>query len=502
MTVPVFEPKVSVLLRKNIGRTLIAGGIPASERFKGSRREIDLTPFLGERGHVITRKSVRQPAGMFSIALADKMVVEQFESLYGLIEPMDVVEIRMAREPNRHAGRSLPIVMRGFVAQVRRSEAIVGDSVERSLIISGQDYGRLLQLSQVKYLPNEALGQRLLTYFKFFENYSDRAKPGQPAAEFVAGVLEDVVNKLIDDMRKEAPAAIPGAVSPVQRIRADSSTLLVRDGAISPFGVNQWPGGTVYDMLRYYGDVGPWNELFVEDREDAPYLVYRPTPFKSASGRYIQEPYVSRISLAGRPIDLSDEWLISMEASRSDDGVANYFWVDAMRYMLVEGMTLRLLPLLPGGPNRFFVSDYPNNSPFLYGLRLMELQSQQGERIDNQHEAEHEKRARSAADFVERRRQVIVEQNKDNVVFEVGTMRLRGNEAIKPGRIVRLRRGRENGIVSEQYAHEVTHEFIPFQQFVTTVSFDRGTGLIERLKRESGSQAPYLAEASRAGVYR
>jgi hypothetical protein len=70
--------------------------------------------------------------------------------------------------------------------------------------------------------------------------------------------------------------------------------------------------------------VGAWHELFVEDREDAPYVVYRPNPFKSVSGDYIQEPYISDPSKAPQVVAIDDADLVSLQASRSDDGVANF----------------------------------------------------------------------------------------------------------------------------------------------------------------------------------
>ena len=91
MTVKVFDPKCSVILKKNIGRANVAGNVAASQRFQGTARQIDLTPYLGDTGSVVVSKSVRQPAGMFSMTLADNLAPGEMESLYGIIEPMDVV---------------------------------------------------------------------------------------------------------------------------------------------------------------------------------------------------------------------------------------------------------------------------------------------------------------------------------------------------------------------------------------------------------------------------
>jgi hypothetical protein len=104
MSVLVDDPQISVVLKKNIGRANIGGDIAASQRFQGTARTIDLMPWLGDAGGVKTSKSVRQPAGMFSIVLADRMEESERDSLYAAIEPMDVVEIRMAPDISKYTG--------------------------------------------------------------------------------------------------------------------------------------------------------------------------------------------------------------------------------------------------------------------------------------------------------------------------------------------------------------------------------------------------------------
>src|SRR3546814_3297873 len=63
--------------------------------------QIDLVPFLSDQHPVHTLKSISEPAGGFSITLADKPLKQDgaFESLVGLIEPMDMVEIRFRHDP-------------------------------------------------------------------------------------------------------------------------------------------------------------------------------------------------------------------------------------------------------------------------------------------------------------------------------------------------------------------------------------------------------------------
>lgn len=507
MTVNIFQPQISVTLRKNIGRATVAGSIAASERFTGAAREIDLTPYLGEFGGVVTSKSIREAAGSFSITLADQMTPREQESLYGLIEPMDVVEIRFARDPARYHGSldaGMPMVMRGFVTEPRRTTAMTERGPQRAVTILGHDYGKILQMMQIAYLPNYVLGQNLLTYFKFFMNYN--GAKGQlnfkDASVFVAEIVSEIINPFIADMRRTATGnGVAQGISPVMDLGVDAS---VQKGVVSPYGTNTWPGGTIYDMLTYFGDVGPWNELFIDDREDGPYLVYRPVPFKDVSGNYIQEPYISDVSRRPATGLMTDDEVVEEGVGRSDAGVYNYYWVDAPNYQLVDG---RIYQSALARSNDFFLKDYPNSSPFLYGLRKLEVHTQQGARFDGAPEAEYRRQAALGYAFASDRRQTLIDNNKDNVVFEDGNVAFRGDESIKPGMFVTRVKGAEaasigsQAMISEFYAVRVTHRFLPFRNFTTAVDFERGTGFINRIQRASSAASPYLSEMNVRGAY-
>jgi hypothetical protein len=514
MTVRTFQPQINVVLKKNIGRANVAGNIAASTRFTGTVREIDLTPFLGDGAAVATHKSVSEPAGMFSITLVDNFAPGQFESLYGIIEPMDVVEIRMAHDTSLYAGaftKHMPIIMRGFVTNVRRSEEMVGGAGDaapsRRVIITGQDYAKLLLINQIAYLPNMVTGQQLLTYFKLFVNYGVGGAPDQDASQFVIDVVNKVVSQFIASMRAAATAnGVAQGITPLLDIQVDAT---VTGGIVSPFGTNQWPGGTIYDLMKYFGDVGPWNELFIEDREDGVFLVYRPTPYKDAAGNFIQDPYKSGGPSSGPAVNIvTDQDLIAIDLERTDEGVANYYWVDNPSYQLIQSPVLQAAIANSSAPDEFFLSDYPNSSPALYGFRRLMLASQQGPRFDGQTQATFNQKNGTAVGFINKRRQILTENNRDNVVFEEGAMRLRGNEAIKAGTYLRLIRGANavgatlgSGFTADYYVTAVDHQFVPFKNFVTTVLVARGTGFIERAKRGNGVDAPYLAEISPRGVY-
>lgn len=507
MPATTYHPRISIRLNKVIGRENV-GGRPVSERFKGSARTVDLTPFLGENGSVRTSKSVREPAGAFNITLADRIFgqgtrgLAQMESLYGLIEPMDLIEIRFAREPHRYRGQGfpddLPVIMRGFVSKVDRVEGIGNDGKPtRSVVISGQDYGKILQIMRIIYFPNYVLGQNLLTNFRLFANYGVGFTPNQSAGAWVEEVITKVVNPYLEQLASRNGTDEEG--EPISSVRLISVEASVDTGTVSPFGLNTYQGGTIYEMLTYFGDVGPFNELFIEDREaddeqTGVVLVYRPNPFRDLDGNWIQ----------GEPANLvvekiTDDDLMGLSLSRSDANIANYYWVNAPRYQLNNPEILRLTAA-SGDEATFLLNDYQNATPNLYGIRKMEVETQQGDtaeqtRQDAQPLEVSEAERDLGVQWLAERRRVLINQNRDNVLYESGTMQLRGNERVRAGQYVRLER---RDFPADYYITAVDHTFLPFRSFTTAVQFERGRGFIERVTTE---QAPYLAEVDAGGVY-
>jgi hypothetical protein len=329
MTVQVFAPQISVILRKNIGRATVAGTIAASQRFQGTARTLDLTPYLGETGAVTVSKNVRDAMGSWSVTLADDLAPGQLESLYGVIEPMDVVEIRMARDVSKYAGafeKHMPIMMRGFVTRVSRAQSMTDSGPRRTVTITGGDYGKILNIIRYALYPGYTPEAALLSAFQFFTTYGISSDATRSPAQFVETVNDKVITPFLQNMQA---AGSTGGSSPVVTLTAQA---LVQGGFLSPIGLNRWPGGTIYSCLAHFGDVGPWSELFVQDFESGPYLIYRPVPFKDVSGQFINAPFTEGIAsnADGIPIIpptrvVTDEELIGLELAHTDADVANFF---------------------------------------------------------------------------------------------------------------------------------------------------------------------------------
>lgn len=484
--ITVYQPQVQVHLHKTIGRKTTNGRDATSQRFQASadRAVIDLTPFLGETGVVQTSKSVSEPAGGWQVTLADKALqtAGSLESLYGLIEPMDMVEIRM-----RHAAPTapglVPITMRGFVTEVRRSEAMGGDGrPQRAVIITGQDYGKVWQIIQINYFAGYLMGQSYISNFKLFEQFGVGYETTLSPASFVRQVVEKILNDYLGTLMPKN-STLPRSVK--------TDAIVVKGGSISP-GI-QSQEGTIFELLRSYGDVGPWNELFMEDREDGVYCVYRPNPYLDLT---TGEMIVGKDEVAIIPdfVDIPATDVVAMNVSRSDANVANFFWVDSPRFNLVTDSVQRQAAAAAGDPT-VVLKDYPNSDSKLYGLRVMRVATQQGDAAMKTHNtggkaADVSALGSAALSWIDDRRRTLVSANRDNVLMERGSIRLRGNEKLKAGKYIRLRRGSFSALY---YITQVEHEFVPFGGYFTNVSVDRGTGFVERIK---AGGSPYLAELS------
>lgn len=476
-----YEPKIEVRLVKVVNRQEISPGVAAvMDRYRNNYG-FELTPFLGEHGGVRLSKGVREPAGAFTLTLADMRHPGLEESLYGLIEPMDMIEFRLAHDPVDYAkpekGYALPVVMRGLVSSVSRGESLQGGKPVRTLTLSGQDFGKILQIIQIFYLNNSVVGDNLLSELAFFQKYAttEQAKI-KPAAVFVAEVVQNIVAPYLARMLASSRAEDVGAQA-IDHWNVEASIA----GSLSPYAIASINNVSLHQMLTSLLDVGPFNELFVRDDPDGVTLVARPSPVRTPDGAWIQT------DAAGNPataefVEVWSDDVVSINLSRTDAGVANYYWADNTRWTLMHNETARR-SAMSGPESDFVMYDYPNAAASLYGVRKMEVQVTLGHPDYSNSDGPKKELLPGETNllgaWLHDRRRVLAAINKDNIVFEHGTLRIRGNEAIKAGMYVRLSRG--VGLVeSEYYVSRVDHDVQPFAGFFTTLTVERGTSFINR----------------------
>lgn len=485
------------MLCKTISRKTVDGINGVSARYENKEELIDLTPYLGDNSSVVTTKSVREPAGGFTITFADKPNKHgsTLETIYGLCEPMDMIEIRMwsglGPKPS-----PLPIKMRGFVSDVSRSQAVDSNGTPiRTVVISGMDYGKIWQMYRILYLQAYAAGSPLLTTFNMWEMFGIEPTNTLAASDFIKLMVEKIINPFITGFIPE------NSVMP-KLMKLDLS---VKNGVVN--NSYQSEQGSIYDLMKLFGDVGIWNELYTEDRSDGVYVVYRPVPYlhifkpDGAKSRKIQEDAPDPIY-----VTVADEDVVTIDSARSDSNVANFYWVNNQRFDLIDDTFRKQMSFTQDNAS-VNLKDYANSAVKYYGVRPMYADTQQGGNdvktlVSGLDEKGQTVRQEKLLAWLDYRRKILVEANKDNVVLERGAARIKGGlmrppgkdgkaEHFKAGDYARFRFG---NVEHEGYIVQITDEFIPFRSYTATITFERGTGFITRARMNGGVESPWLAE--------
>ncbi|MBN3770711.1 hypothetical protein [Burkholderia sp. Se-20378] len=498
-----FQPQIQVRLIKARPRAEVVNGKPvAASRYGANFTGMDLTPYLSEDGPVAVTKSVREAAGAFSFTLVDCPNGPFAETLYAMIEPMDIIEIRMARSVADYQGQSsgatyrLPIVMRGFVTQVTRNRSIESGVPQRSITVNGHDYGKLLQIIRIFYntLNGGYVANDILTGLQYYWQYaSDGAPKIKDARTFLTGVINDIINPYLAKLTSlqvpsERDVTVVKEFLPVVSI----------ESVVSPLSVAAAPEGSVYDFLAGLLDVGPFNELYTEDTEDGVNLVLRPAPFKDyATGKFIDPDAWAQSIVLPMGVVQSDS------LSRTDANVANFFWVTNAPWQLTSSGTQRQLGN-QGDVASFYMKDYVNTALSIYGLRKMEASVSMAppgyQGSDSPKAAQYAADGTTLLSWLASKREFLALANKDNVVLESGTIKVRGNEKIKAGMYVTIQAHEVRDDIQpagEFYVTGVLQEFQPYHGFVTTLTVERGTNFTNRAQSQG---KPYYNELDLAGV--
>lgn len=495
--IPVHGPQFKVTLFKTVQRQTIDGQEKVSVRYGATAKTIDLTPFFTDLSTITTSKSVREPAGGFSLTVSDRpySIQSGSDSLYGVVEPMDMIEIRF-----RHVGDgnpTIPVIMRGIVADISRSENVdpVGAPI-RTVTITGQDYGKFWQMLQIFYGPDYVIGQAILSAFAMFERFGAGFKIAQPGTQFLQECFDKILNPYVKNI-------VSGNSTNPATIEFKG---LQKHGITSLSGTQNKQGVSLFDLFREFMDVGTWNELFITEDDDKVYCIYRPNPAldlhekpidpsSAAPGAYdASKKDVTK--LVKYTIEAAD--IVSIKLTRSDANVANYYWVRGPRYELVSDIQTRQAAATGPDKSTIDTTGYVNTKGDLYGIRKLEAETQMGgDDITNTSSGllndEQVKRDTSMMNWIASRRKILVEQNRDNVLLERGQIVIKGHEEIRAGNYLVLRRGT---FTAMYYIVQVDHNFSPFNRFTTTLQVDRGHGFVERMRRNGGTDSPYYAEMS------
>jgi hypothetical protein len=460
MTIQVYSPSIQVLLTKLVARK---DGVAA--RYAQAPRQIDLTPYLGLGGAVRTMKNLTDAAGGFVVSFADTTEPTIQDSLYSLIEPMDMIEIRAARTASTSGGQKLPLIMRGFVSKVRRTEGVGQDGApQRMVVVQGQDAGKFWMMNRIYFQIAYLTDQPYLDLFKLnVVTGIDVAL--LPVNTYMTQLVQKVMNPKVQQL-----AAFSNQV--VKPFIVDAT---VPDGMVWPQQGASFGDRTVWSLVEMFAD-RPWNEAFVQDQEDGPHLVFRPAPYRDINGQFIMngatDPGTIKMDIAA---------VVSIDMNRSDLRVANFFWVPAGNSTVDSAAEVNVSSLLKGEPLDF---KYSNNAPELYGVREMNATSAllPNGLADVPRMLPADQRQPAIGTVLlwhQARARQLKLMNRDNSVFEEGGVVVQGIETLQPGKYLQLTRG---SLVSSNYIASVAHAFSPLRTWTAELTLMRGTGFLERNK--------------------
>lgn len=437
----------------------------------GNLTELDITPYATAEGAVVmTTKDLYAPAGEWSLSVPD-MASDRFirppnarrDSLYGWAQPADVIEIRMARDASPNQPASMPVVMRGLVRSVGRSETIGGDGrPSRHVQIMGHDFGCVFAIQQLSYEWARAQGTPLSPIAAAISatGFIPRTMPANEFMRAAAHLADPILTKagtrfaFVFDEK-------PGFVEP--------QTVQTIEGPLWSF------------MVRFSD--APWNELFVKEGKDYPQLWYRQTPWFDIDGTNLSDDAMNGIIPIVHTAHVHRDEIIALNSHRDDTDVATYIWIESA---LAQQ---NLLTWQASHPEIGLVVS-PRNDPKIFGFRKMQVSSQQGPGMPSKDlpEAEQERSYQAMNEWLADRIQKLGRASINNADFEQGTIQLRGRSDIQVGDFVRVHRGRFNW---RGYVTRVTHEWRAYQDFITTVNFIRSDQYFVR-SRFDGS--PWDAE--------
>ena len=463
--IPVYAPQFSVTLRK-----MVRPQASAAPRLK-IPATLDLTPFLGESGAISVTKGIYDQAGGFSVTFPDKVEPQTGESLYTIIEPMDCIEIRAARSPSVSpgAGKELPVLMRGWVDTVRRGESMSDNSPQRAVVVQGRDAAKFWHISNVIFQI------AFLQDAPFLNVFQMQAATGMSAEAFT---VNEFMRQIVGAVNHTLGSAYSG-----HGFKDFQAAASVPDGSLIPNMVADYQG-SFWRLADSYAD-RPWNELFIEEMDAGPTLVFRPAPFKSIDGDYILKGAVDPGALK---LDIAD--VVSLEVCRSDSRVSNFFWVSPGQNSLNTNGFVTTAALQAGIP---YEQGHANNDPSVYGIR-QPMEHSTSLLCDGVPDPRAPISGDSLVDWHIQRMHDLRDMNHDNVALEEGSAIVKGSEMLKAGRYLQIARGTST---AEYYLTRVAHALGPYRAWTSSLTLERGDGFLRRVR---GPKASYWAEG-RKGPY-
>ena len=367
------------------------------------------------------------------------------------IQPMDYVEIRAGNlSPSSYPLGKLPMRFRGFVDHSAQTFSIPSSGgPQRSVVISGRDYTKLWQVSQVQYLWTINLPAALTaaTGFGLSSNYGV-----PPDVSTVSQLVNAVVQHVFEG---DGPPTTSSPFAPLFRQQGvDIPDPVVAVSVPDRYEINLLSvepyTGSVWNLVQYFQSA-PFGEAFFYDAEAGPVLVVRVAPFKDLSGNFV-EPAVDPATIEHQlgPVTLDPSLISEQQIEFSDDEVLNYFFVYADQANMGAGSAYAYVS--PGNFSPYNAQGNPQwlaDSTAKFGFRPLNVQSPWVAAI-----TQTQYYAQNAAELA----YYLALTQGHNEQLRSGTIVCHGSEDLIPGRYITVPYGEKTGL--SFYLESVTETFL------------------------------------------
>lgn len=469
--------------------------------------------------HLTVSRRLGQATGSFTITLLPRKLATVYPNEWrDLLGPMDYVEISMWTPP-----RPPTVVMRGFVDVVHDSFSMAGGTPQRTVTITGRDYGKLLLLTKLYYLDAKTQQVFLFERWKeaFLKNFAFRdgqlpnpehtPLPPDQQTDLPTWTPLDLLNNVWDAfynpqqelVLSRYPEAPKMAFLAYEAALREAGEEELRVFAPTALPLNWAPFMDLWALMRMYQH-HPWRELFVDDFTSTPVLIYRPTPWIDFHGAFVYPSYANDdVTGTFKTWEVSAGDLVQYSLTRSDEQTRNFFFTYPDRFGAYPQMMKTL-----GGRLEGVFSDPFRGNPYLvgnnlgdnalakrshfeaFGFRLDERRTPYLDFDKGMSEPQIEAHLKSVREQGRKANLEMVRAYDHAAVLEFGSIQLPGDERIHVGNYLRMRDGSylKLGDGALYYVEGVNQTFVQGSRtdgmFVTTCEVSRGRG---HLMRKQGS---------------
>lgn len=197
-----------------------------------------------------------------------------------ILKPMTYIEIR-ASNVGKTVNGKLPIILRGFVDGPIKSLQMGQSGVnEPGVALSGQDFTAILNKWQILYL----FTQNTFQQGGNLNQIAAQASGFGLFANFNIPIFSNSINEYMQALFKNI---LDPTLKALGQHNFPSLPTLLNDFTYPQYPINGFTiasyTGSYYNLLQYVSSP-PFGEMFVLDKEDAPYLIGRMTPYKKIDG--------------------------------------------------------------------------------------------------------------------------------------------------------------------------------------------------------------------------